>query len=74
MEYALYAIAALGLGAGAFFVARSPEFWVDFGKHLIKTLIPILMKRKSPEEEAVDRQNYRENKDTKRPGSGGRNS
>lgn len=68
MEYLLYLIAALGLGAGAFFVVRSPEFWIDFGKHLFKQLLPILMKRKSPEEEAKDRQAVREGSPTDKGG------
>lgn len=68
MEYALYAIAALGLGAGAFVVARSPEFWLDFGSHLLNKLLPILMARKSPEEEAKDHQAVREGNPTDKGG------
>jgi hypothetical protein len=56
MDYALYSIAAIGLAAGAFLVARSPSFWIDFGKELFSRLWPLLVdyimnnRPKSPEE------------------------
>lgn len=48
-------VAIIGLGAGAFMVARSPKFWFGMGKELFHKLLPFLLKffdnrPKSPEE------------------------
>ena len=49
-------VVLLGLGAGAFLVARRPSFWVEFGGRLGKALLPLAWRyvsnRMSPEEEA----------------------
>lgn len=50
MDYALYAIAALGLAAGGFVVARSPAFWIDFGKEIFKRLLPDFLKAIAPKD------------------------
>lgn len=54
MEYALYAVAAIGLGAGAFIVVRSPSFWLDFGKEVFKRLLPSLLKAVAPKDLTED--------------------
>ena len=55
-EVVAVAVVLLGLGAGAFLVARRPSFWVEFGGRLGKALLPLawryLSKRMPPEEEA----------------------
>jgi len=44
-------------GAGAFFVAQRPSFWIEFGSRLGKALLPLawryVSKRMSAEEEAA---------------------
>ena len=54
------AVVLLGLGAGAFLVARRPYFWIEFGSRLGKALLPLawryVSKRMTPEEEAAWRQ------------------
>jgi hypothetical protein len=54
------AVVLLGLGAGAFLVARRPYFWIEFGRRLSKALLPLaqryVSKRMPPEEEAAWRQ------------------
>lgn len=47
----LFLFAILGITAGAFMVARSPVFWMGMGKEIFKIMIPIIIKRMSPEEE-----------------------
>ena len=51
------AVALLGLGAGAFLVARRPSFWIEFGTRLAGALLPLawryVSKRMPPEEEAA---------------------
>lgn len=49
----LIAAAILGFAAGGFLVARSPSFWVGLGMVLFKAILPVIMKRKTPEEEAA---------------------
>ncbi len=59
-EVVAITVVLLGLGAGAFLVARRPSFWVEFGGRLGKALLPLawryLSKRMPPEEEAAWRQ------------------
>ena len=54
------AVVLLGLGAGAFLVARRPSFWIELGSRLGNALLPLtwryVSKRMSPEEEAEWRQ------------------
>jgi hypothetical protein len=50
-DAALFAVVLLGLFAGGFMVARSPTFWFGVGQEIIKSMIPILMKRMPPEKE-----------------------
>ena len=54
------AVVLLGLGAGAFLVARRPYFWIKFESRLAKTLLQFawryVSKRMPPEEEAAWRQ------------------
>ena len=51
------AVMLLGLGAGAFFVAQRPSFWIVFGARLAKALLPLawrcVSKPMSTEEEAA---------------------
>ncbi len=59
-EVVSVAVVLLGLGAGAFLVARRPSFWIEFGARLCKALLPLawrnVLKRMPPEEEAAWRQ------------------
>ena len=49
-------VVLLGLGAGAFLMARRPSFWIEFGRRLGKILLPLAWRyvswRMPPEEEA----------------------
>ena len=49
-------VVLLGLGAGAFLMARRPSFWIEFGRRLGKRLLPLawryVSRRMPPEEEA----------------------
>ena len=53
-------VVLLGLGAGAFFVAQRPSFWIEFGSRLAKALLPLawryVSKRLPSEEEAAWRE------------------
>ena len=53
-------VVLLGLGAGAFLMARRPSFWIEFGRRLGKILLPLawryVSRRMPPEEEAAWRQ------------------
>jgi hypothetical protein len=53
-DITLYMAVILGVGAAAFVVARSPAFWFGMAKIAFKAVLPIILKRKSPEEEAKD--------------------
>ena len=59
-EVVAITVVLLGLGAGAFLVARRPSFWIEFGRRLGKALLPLawryVSKRMPPEEEAAWRQ------------------
>lgn len=56
MDYVLVAVLILGLGAGAFMVARSPVFWIGLVREIAKIAIPVItrivMLRMSPADEA----------------------
>jgi hypothetical protein len=56
-EVVAITVVLLGLGAGAFLVARRPSFWIEFGARLAKALLPLAWRyvsnRMSPEEEAA---------------------
>jgi len=49
------AVVLLGLGAGAFFVAQRPSFWIEFWSRVAKALLPLawryVSKSMPPEEE-----------------------
>lgn len=52
LDALLILCALIGFGAAAFLVARSPVFWVGFGKALFKELLPFFLgifKPASPE-------------------------
>jgi hypothetical protein len=59
-EVVAITVVLLGLGAGAFLVARRPSFWIEFGARLAKALLPLawryVSRRMLPEEEAAWRQ------------------
>ena len=60
---------------GVWWTVTKTDYIPKLVVYLIKMAIPLLGKRKSPEEEALDRQDYRRNTDRhKRPGTGGRNN
>lgn len=45
-------VSLIGLGVGLFFAAQSPGFMVGLAEIAVKLLIPVILKRKTPEEEA----------------------
>ena len=55
-EGVVITVVLLGLGAGAFLMARRPSFWIEFGRRLGKILLPLawryVSRRMPPEEEA----------------------
>lgn len=54
MQEAIVIIALIaGLAIGTYFVARAPEFWVGILSHVIKSMVPVLTKRMTPEQEAA---------------------
>lgn len=59
-EVVAITVVLLGLGAGAFLVARRPSFWIEFGSRLGKALLPLawryVSRRMPPEEEAAWRE------------------
>lgn len=57
----------LGVGAAAFVVARSPSFWIQLVIVGFKAALPFILKRKSPEEEAKDRERVAQGKDPYNP-------
>lgn len=44
MDWVLLLIGALGLGVGAYFAARSPQFWITLVKQVFSELLPSLLK------------------------------
>lgn len=60
IDAALFLALLLGLGAGGFMVARSPVFWIGFGKALFAALAPAVFayitKRMDPATEAAWRE------------------
>ncbi len=54
------AVVLIGLGAGAFLMARRPYFWIEFAQRLVRALLPLawrfVSKRMPPEEEAAWRE------------------
>ncbi len=59
-EAIAFGVVLVGLGAGAFLVAQRPAFWIGFGVLALKKLWPLIIKRKTPEEEAQDHQDHRQ--------------
>ena len=70
----LIAAVIVGVAAAGFLVARSPTFWLGLVTLIWSRLWPIIWavvsKRKSPEQEALDRESYRRGED-KTPGAHG---
>ena len=54
LSIAIIAAILIGLGAGLFFAARSPSFVAGLIAVAVKMALPVILKRKSPEEEAKD--------------------
>lgn len=52
IEVIAFVFVSLGLVAGAFLVAQRPAFWIEFGARIIAVLMPFILKRMTPEEEA----------------------
>ena len=52
-EVVAITVVLVGLGAGAFLMARRPSFWIEFGRRLGKILLPLawryVSRRMSPE-------------------------
>lgn len=44
MNYTLLAVGVLGLGIGAFFIARSPTFWIQLVKEVLAGFLPAFLK------------------------------
>lgn len=54
MTDALLLIAAMaGLAAGGVLVARSPAFWLGLATLVVKRLLPVILRRMPPEQEAA---------------------
>lgn len=51
IDAALLAALLLGLVAGGFMVARSPVFWIGLAKEVVRGMLPIMLKRMTPEQE-----------------------
>jgi hypothetical protein len=51
IEYLLYGAVLLGLAAGAFIVAQRPSFWAGFAVVIFKAALPIILRRKSADDE-----------------------
>lgn len=52
LSIAIIAAVLIGLGAGLFFAARSPGFVAGLIAVAVKMALPVILKRKTPEEEA----------------------
>lgn len=75
LDTVLLIVAAVGIGAGAFMVARSPVFWFDMWGELWKRLLPFILKRMPPEDEkewrelnkrAAQKEDFKKFNDTRR--------
>ena len=51
LDTILIVVVAIGAAAGAFSFFRNPGSYISLGKVLFTELLPIIMKRKSPEDE-----------------------
>ena len=51
LEIAAIAALLVGVGAGGYLVAQRPTFWVGLGVAVFKSLLPLLAKRMTAEEE-----------------------
>jgi hypothetical protein len=52
LEVAAIVVLLISIGAGGFLVAQRPAFWWGLGAVVFKAVLPFLMKRMPPEEEA----------------------
>lgn len=52
LEIALIGAVLVGATAGTALIVRSPDFWGGLVGALVKAVIPIILKRMTPEEEA----------------------
>lgn len=53
IEIAAIVVLLIGIGAGGFLVAQRPTFWLGMLTAVVKALLPIVLKRMPPEEEAA---------------------
>ena len=53
LEIAAIVVLLIGIGAGGFLVAQRPTFWLGMLTAIVKALLPIVLKRMPPEEEAA---------------------
>jgi hypothetical protein len=51
LEIVAVAVLLLGVGAGGYLVAQRPTFWVGLGIAVFKSLLPLLAKRMTAEQE-----------------------
>ena len=51
LEIAVVLVLLLGLGGGAFLVAQRPSFWLGLATAVFTTVLPLLAKRMTPEQE-----------------------
>jgi len=61
IEFAAIVVLLIGIGAGGFLVAQRPTFWLGMLTAVVKALLPIVLKRMPPEEEAAWRDCQRRN-------------
>ena len=53
LETGLAVAVLLGAAAGTALVVRSPSFWLGMGRAVIIAVLPVLLRRMPPEEEAA---------------------
>jgi hypothetical protein len=61
IEIAAIVVLLLGIGAGGFLVAQRPTFWLGMLTAVVKELLPVILRRMTPAEEAAWRECQRRN-------------
>lgn len=60
-ELLAWCLVGLGLLAGAYIAAQRPVFWIEFASRVFYAILPRLLRRMSPEDEAAWRACIRRN-------------
>lgn len=56
LETGLAVAVLLGAAAGTALVVRSPSFWLGMGRAVLMAVLPVILKRMPPEQEAAWRE------------------